>query len=100
MVELNHLELQFLLLNDFRLSVPVEELEAYGTMLVGGFRASHALHCFADSVNSKGRILRARVCWKSKATGRSSRGRIVHVSIDAIIGTTDHEIRAFTRLLH
>lgn len=34
MAELNHLELQFLLLNDFRLSVPVEELEAYGTMLV------------------------------------------------------------------
>lgn len=34
MNELNHLELQFLLLNDFRLSVPVEELEAYGTMLV------------------------------------------------------------------
>ncbi|KAI9640797.1 cyclin-like protein interacting with PHO85 [Ciborinia camelliae] len=32
--ELNHLELQFLLLNDFRLSVSVEELEAYGTMLV------------------------------------------------------------------
>jgi len=31
---LNHLELQLLLLNDFRLSVPVEELEAYGTMLV------------------------------------------------------------------
>ena len=34
LVELNHLELQFLLLNDFRLSVPVEELEAYGSMLV------------------------------------------------------------------
>lgn len=34
LVELNHLELQFLLLNDFRLCVPVEELEAYGTMLV------------------------------------------------------------------
>ena len=34
LVELNHLEIQFLLLNDFRLSVPVEELEAYGTMLV------------------------------------------------------------------
>ncbi|KAI5848715.1 cyclin-domain-containing protein [Morchella snyderi] len=32
--ELNHLELQFLILNDFRLAVPVEELEAYGTMLV------------------------------------------------------------------
>lgn len=32
--ELNHLELQFLLLNDFRLSVPINELEAYGTMLV------------------------------------------------------------------
>ncbi|KAL9027303.1 MAG: hypothetical protein Q9196_004151 [Gyalolechia fulgens] len=32
--ELNHLELQFLLLNEFRLSVPVEELDAYGTMLV------------------------------------------------------------------
>lgn len=34
LVELNHLELQFLLLNNFRLSIPVEELEAYGTMLV------------------------------------------------------------------
>jgi len=34
LIELNHLELQFLLLNDFRLSVPVEELDAYGTMLV------------------------------------------------------------------
>lgn len=34
LVELNNLELQFLLLNDFRLSIPVEELEAYGTMLV------------------------------------------------------------------
>ena len=34
LVELNHLELQFLLLNDFRLSVPLEELDAYGTMLV------------------------------------------------------------------
>ena len=34
LVELNHLELQFLLLNDFRLSVPIEELDAYGTRLV------------------------------------------------------------------
>lgn len=34
LAELNTLELQFLLLNDFRLSIPVEELEAYGTMLV------------------------------------------------------------------
>lgn len=33
-MELNHLELQFLLLNDFRLAIPVEELDAYGTMLV------------------------------------------------------------------
>ncbi|KAL6903134.1 cyclin domain-containing protein [Trichoderma evansii] len=32
--ELNHLELQFLVLNDFRLAIPVEELEAYATMLV------------------------------------------------------------------
>ncbi|KAJ5938165.1 hypothetical protein N7454_004507 [Penicillium verhagenii] len=34
LAELNHLELQFLLLNDFRLAITVEELEAYGTMLV------------------------------------------------------------------
>ena len=34
LTELNHLELQFLLLNDFRLAVPLEEMEAYGTMLV------------------------------------------------------------------
>lgn len=33
-VELNHLELQFLILNDFRLAISVEELEVYGTMLV------------------------------------------------------------------
>ncbi|KAI9897877.1 hypothetical protein N3K66_007733 [Trichothecium roseum] len=34
LAELNHLELQFLVLNDFRLSIPVEDLEAYATMLV------------------------------------------------------------------
>lgn len=34
LAELNHLELQFLILNDFRLAVPLEEMEAYGTMLV------------------------------------------------------------------
>ena len=34
LAELNHLELQFLILNDFRLSIPVEALEAYATMLV------------------------------------------------------------------
>lgn len=34
LAELNHLELQFLLLNDFRLAVQVEDLEAYATMLV------------------------------------------------------------------
>ncbi len=34
MSELNHLELQFLLLNDFRLSIPIDELDRYGTMLV------------------------------------------------------------------
>ena len=33
-MELNHLELQFLLLNDFQLFIPVDELEAYGSMLV------------------------------------------------------------------
>ncbi|KAB8336690.1 hypothetical protein FH972_021001 [Carpinus fangiana] len=32
--ELNHLELQFLVLNEFKLSISVEELEAYATMLV------------------------------------------------------------------
>lgn len=32
--ELNHLEIQFLVLNDFRLAIPVEDLEGYGTMLV------------------------------------------------------------------
>ncbi|KAL6851238.1 cyclin-like protein interacting with PHO85 [Amphichorda felina] len=34
LAELNHLELQFLVLNDFRLAIPVEDLEAYATMLV------------------------------------------------------------------
>ncbi|KAF8472760.1 cyclin-domain-containing protein [Kalaharituber pfeilii] len=42
LAELNHLELQFLILNDFRLAVPVEELEAYGTMLVS-FYAREAM---------------------------------------------------------
>lgn len=34
LAELNHLELQFLLLNDFRLAITVEELDSYATMLV------------------------------------------------------------------
>ncbi|KAG6179116.1 hypothetical protein E4U35_005927 [Claviceps purpurea] len=34
LAELNHLEIQFLVLNDFRLAIPVEDLEAYATMLV------------------------------------------------------------------
>nr|KMM69681.1 hypothetical protein CPAG_05995 [Coccidioides posadasii RMSCC 3488] len=32
--ELNHIELQFLLLNDFRLSISPDELQTYATMLV------------------------------------------------------------------
>ncbi|KAK9467259.1 cyclin-domain-containing protein [Lipomyces arxii] len=32
--ELNHLELQFLLLSDFRLSIPLEELQRYGDLLL------------------------------------------------------------------
>ncbi|CZT18205.1 uncharacterized protein RCC_04048 [Ramularia collo-cygni] len=58
--ELNHLELQFLLLNDFRLSVPVEEIEAYGTMLVEFYarevvaqkQASEAMHARSLSESS------------------------------------------------
>lgn len=34
LAELNTLELQFLCLNDFRLLVPVDELERYGTQLL------------------------------------------------------------------
>ena len=34
LAELNHLELQFLILNDFRLGIPIEDLDAYATMLV------------------------------------------------------------------
>ncbi|EPE04154.1 cyclin-dependent protein kinase complex component [Ophiostoma piceae UAMH 11346] len=34
LAELNHLELQFLILNDFRLAIPIEDLDAYATMLV------------------------------------------------------------------
>lgn len=58
--ELNHLELQFLLLNDFRLSVPVEEIEAYGTMLVEFYarevvaqkQAAEAMHARSLSESS------------------------------------------------
>jgi hypothetical protein len=45
LAELNHLELQFLILNDFRLSVPVEELEAYGTMLVQFYAREAIANC-------------------------------------------------------
>jgi len=63
-VELNHLELQFLLLNDFRLAIPVEELEAYATMLVEFYarevlaqrevdqRASHGIGDVMEGVES------------------------------------------------
>lgn len=56
--ELNHLELQFLLLNDFRLSIPVEELEAYGTMLVEFYAREvlqqQALEAAQQSTNGQG----------------------------------------------
>ncbi|CUS14522.1 unnamed protein product [Tuber aestivum] len=53
LAELNHLELQFLILNDFRLSVPVEELEAYGTMLVQFYarEAVSGANLLDDNVN-------------------------------------------------
>ena len=60
MAELNHLELQFLLLNDFRLSVPVEELEAYGTMLVEFYAREvvsqrlNAHNLYAEDIEMKG----------------------------------------------
>lgn len=54
MPELNHLELQFLLLNDFRLSIPVEEIEAYGTMLVEFYaREVVAQQRLADSMDDR-----------------------------------------------
>jgi PHO85 cyclin-6/7 len=58
LAELNHLELQFLLLNDFRLSIAVEELEAYGTMLVEFYarevvvQQQHAAHQHAQHLAS------------------------------------------------
>lgn len=36
--ELNHLELQFLLLTDFKLMIPLEELQRYADLLVGFWR--------------------------------------------------------------
>lgn len=59
MPELNHLELQFLLLNDFRLAVPLEEMEAYGTMLVE-FYAREVLaqqHTAMHSAHSSGTLV-------------------------------------------
>lgn len=50
MAELNHLELQFLILNDFRLAVPLEEMEAYGTMLV----EFYAREVVAQQQNARG----------------------------------------------
>lgn len=65
--ELNHLELQFLLLNDFRLSVPVEEIEAYGTMLVEFYarevvaqqKAVEAVHMRSESSSDSTSTVRA-----------------------------------------
>ncbi|OQO07337.1 hypothetical protein B0A48_07034 [Cryoendolithus antarcticus] len=51
--ELNHLELQFLLLNDFRLSVPVEEIDAYGTMLVEFYAREIVAQKSLDAMNER-----------------------------------------------
>ncbi|KAK6428241.1 cyclin-like protein interacting with PHO85, partial [Oleoguttula sp. CCFEE 5521] len=51
--ELNHLELQFLLLNDFRLSVPVEEIDAYGTMLVEFYAREIVAQRSLDAMNER-----------------------------------------------
>jgi hypothetical protein len=69
-VELNHLELQFLILNDFRLSVPVEELEAYGTMLV----EFYAREVVAQQQQQQHAALAAAAANQSLAFERSSSG--------------------------
>jgi PHO85 cyclin-6/7 len=61
--ELNHLELQFLILNDFRLAVPLEEMEAYGTMLVE-FYAREVLAQQHPPIGH-GRSLASMTEWKS-----------------------------------
>lgn len=40
--ELNHLELQFLLLNDFKLMIPLEELQRYADLLLGFWKKEQA----------------------------------------------------------
>ncbi|ODV92681.1 hypothetical protein CANCADRAFT_23775 [Tortispora caseinolytica NRRL Y-17796] len=40
--ELNHLELQFLLLNDFELAISVQELKQYGDLLVKHYNSQHS----------------------------------------------------------
>jgi len=54
LIELNHLELQFLLLNDFRLAVPLEEMEAYGTMLVEFYAREVVAQQHAQQTASRG----------------------------------------------
>ena len=51
-LELNHLEIQFLFLNQFRLHIDVETLDAYATMLV----EFYARECIArPSLPARGR---------------------------------------------
>ncbi|KAK2600135.1 cyclin-like protein interacting with PHO85 [Conoideocrella luteorostrata] len=52
LAELNHLEIQFLVLNDFRLAVPVEDLEAYATMLVEFYAREVMLQDPADPASA------------------------------------------------
>jgi len=75
LAELNNLELQFLLLNDFRLSVPVEELEAYGTMLVEFYAREllaqqQATHIASSPHPADGMYMRSQAA--SREAGQSS----------------------------
>lgn len=53
LAELNHLELQFLLLNDFRLAITVEELDSYATMLVEFYAREVVAQRQADSMEGR-----------------------------------------------
>ena len=63
--ELNHLELQFLLLNDFKLFIPIEELEYYGSLLV----EFYAEEILAQQLKEKQEREEREKCQREEASG-------------------------------
>ncbi|ORX36329.1 cyclin-domain-containing protein [Kockovaella imperatae] len=88
--ELNQLELQFLLLNDFRLVIPIEEMQRYGDRLLGYWEGREA-EIGVDSVDHSPKETKVKTpASESKTTHtESTTSTAASTAAEAVVKTED-----------